>query len=77
MEIFHHDKTNIAAVKIELNKERKFNPFGPKRISIIKKKVKFKENLTVSKTARFGDFLNRIPQGNGINDANMFNINKR
>jgi hypothetical protein len=61
MEIFHHNKVNIAAARIESNKERKFNPFGPERMSIYKKKVKFEKDLTVSKTARFGDFLSRIP----------------
>jgi hypothetical protein len=33
--------------------------------------------LAVLKAVRFGDFLSRIPQGNGINDINMSNINER
>ena len=38
METFHYDKINIAAVKIESNKERRSNPFNPERMSIVKKK---------------------------------------
>jgi hypothetical protein len=61
MEIFYYDKASIAAARIELNKERKFNPFGSERMSIYKKKVKFEKDLAVLKAARFGDFLSRIP----------------
>ena len=77
MEIFYHDKINIAAARIELNKKRKSNPFGPERMSIVKKKVEFEKDLAVLKAARFGDFLSRIPQGNGIDDANMSDVDKR
>ena len=77
MEIFHHNKANIAAARIELNKKRRFNPFGPERMSIVKKKVEFEKDLAVPKAVRFGDFLSRIPQSNRINDANMSDINKR
>jgi hypothetical protein len=76
MEIFYHNKVSIAAAKIESNKERRSN-FGPERISIIKKKVKFEKDLAVPKAARFGDFLNRIPQGNGIDDINISDVDKR
>jgi hypothetical protein len=61
MEIFHYDKISIAAVRIESNKERRFNFFSPERMSIYKKKVEFEKDLAVPKTARFGDFLSRIP----------------
>jgi hypothetical protein len=77
MEIFYYNKANIAVAKIESNKERKFNLFGPERISIVKKKVEFEKNLAVLKVTRFGDFLSRIPQGDGINDINMSDIDKR
>ena len=77
MEIFYHNKVSIAAAKIESNKERRFNPLGPERISIVKKKVEFKKDLAVLKAASFGDFRNRIPQDNGINDINMSDVNKR
>jgi hypothetical protein len=69
-------KVNIAAARIELNKERKFNLLSPERISIVKKKMKFKKDLAIPKAARFGDFLSRIPQDNRINDINMSDINK-
>jgi hypothetical protein len=77
MEIFHYDKANIAVARIESNKERRSNPFGPERMSIIKKKVEFEKDLAVPKTARFGDFLSRIPQDNGINDINISDVNER
>jgi hypothetical protein len=77
METFHHNKVSIAAVRIELNKERKSNSFGPERMSIVKKKVEFEKDLAVPKAARFGDFLNRIPQFDGIDDTNMFDVNER
>jgi hypothetical protein len=77
METFYHDKANIAITRIELNKKRRSNLFGPERMSIYKKKVEFEKDLAVLKAARFGDFLNRIPQSDGIDDINMSNINKR
>jgi hypothetical protein len=46
-------------------------------MSIVKKKMEFKKDLAVPKAARFNDFLSRIPQGNRINDINMFDVDKR
>jgi hypothetical protein len=77
MEIFYHDKASIAATKIESNKERRSNPLGAERMSIVKKKVEFEKDLTVPKVARFGDFRSRIPQDNGVNDINIFDVNER
>jgi hypothetical protein len=77
METFHYDKISIAAAKIESNKKRKFNPFNPERISIYKKKVEFEKDLAVPKAIRFGDFLSRIPQFNGIDDINISDVNER
>jgi hypothetical protein len=77
IEIFYYDKVNIAAAKIELNKKRRFNPFGPERINIVKKKIKFEKDLAVPKAVRFGDFRSRIPQSNGVNDINMSDVNER
>jgi hypothetical protein len=77
IEIFHYDKVSIAVARIESNKKRRFNLLGPERMSIYKKKVKFEKNLAVPKATRFGDFLSRIPQNDGIDDINMFNVNER
>jgi hypothetical protein len=77
MEIFYYDKASIAVARIESNKERRFNLFGSERMSIYKKKVEFEKDLAVLKVARFGDFLSRIPQNDGINDINMSDVNER
>ena len=77
METFHHDKISIAAARIESNKERRSNPLGTERISIVKKKVEFEKDLAVPKAARFGDFLSRIPQGDRIDNTNMSDVDKR
>jgi hypothetical protein len=76
MENFHHNKINIAAARIESNKKRRFNPLSPERMNIVRKKVKFGKDLAVPKTARFGDFRNRIPQGDRIDNTNMSNVDE-
>jgi hypothetical protein len=77
METFYHNKVSIAVARIESNKERRSNSFGPERMSIYKKKVEFEKDLAVLKAARFGDFLSRISQFDGIDDINMFDVDER